>query len=186
MPLADARDFGSKATTVNDWGSVYREGMSVFYERFYDDPEVVPPVRDDARAQLCRTLDDEDTCLGPSPWVITFGHQEIWGYRVIVERPGGQLALGPLVWEHGGPLRCPYRDNPTLEVVDGTIIVTIHWSGSDAFEVCRPEGCGPSDLDCECDDECSPRRQGRCELVLDPRTLDVDETRGDCSGPPPV
>lgn len=186
MSDVDAQKFGSQVTAVSDWSAVYREGMSDFYERFYGDPRVVPPARDEARALLCQTLDGKDTCSGPSPWIITFGHQEIWGYRVIVEQPDGQLALGPLVWEHGGPLRCPYRDSPTLEVVDGTIVVSIHWSGSEAFEVCRPEGCGRHDVDCECDDECHPRRQGICELIIDPRTLAVAETRGDCSGPPPA
>ena len=182
----DVQDYGSRAKIVNNWSAVYQEGMTVFYERFYGDPTVVPPPPDEARAQLCRTLDAEDTCSGPFPWVITFGHNDVWGYRAVALRPSGQLAVGPLVWEHGGPLLCPYNDSPQLEVLDKWIILTISWSGSDAFEVCQPEGCLPSDLDCECDDECSARRQGACGLVLDPQTLEVTEKRGDCSGPSPV
>jgi hypothetical protein len=185
--VADAQDIGSRAKIVDNWSVVYQEGMSVFYERFYEDPEVVPPPPGEAHAQLCRILDGEGTCSGPSPWVITFGHNDVWGYRAVALRPSGQLAVGPLVWEHGGPLLCPYIDSPSMEVLEGSIILTISWSGDDVFEVCQPEGCIPSDLDwdCECHYECSARRKGDCGLVLDSQTLEVTEKRGDCSGPLP-
>lgn len=156
----------------------------MFYIRFYGDPRVVSPPPDEARAQLCQTpRSTDDTCVGAPPWVITVAHNESWGYRVVTQFSDGSLALGEMVWEHGGPLQCPYHDAPTLEVSAGVLVLSVSWEGSEPVEVCEPKGCTVDDTNCDCYIDCHPPRKGVCELVLDVASLEITEKRGDCSGP---